>query len=96
MKIYVCLGEGSWGFIKHCTSRDIFAFTLKNRLCTEAAILNLDIFLYTCVFDSGAGSTWKKSDNPVHFEKDQFVCFQQNEFVGKLVLPMAKRGGHPN
>ena len=40
--------------------------------------------------------TWNKWDDPVHFEKYQFVCFQQNKFVGKLVLPMAKRGGHPN
>ena len=50
--IFVYLGEGSWGFTyNYCISCDIFAFTLKKRLCTEAAILNLKRWL-------GAGSTY--------------------------------------
>ena len=83
MKIYAYLREGSWGFIKHCTSRDIFAFTLKNRLCTEAAILNLDIFFvyvyfwFWCrVYMEKIGqpcSLWKR---PICLFSAKWICWQ--------------------
>ena len=86
MKIYAYLREGSWGFIKHCTSQDIFAFTLKNRLCTEAAILNLDMVL---------GLHGKNWTTLFTLKKTNLFVFSKMNLLANLCCPWRSVAGIP-